>query len=197
MKADLGQHISLDDKGFAVNGSKLVALEKVKPLFLPPIPIVHEQWLIVIEQMIYVTPILAGIALGCSRLSVLLLYHRIFETRIFWLSVYFMSAINISWIVSFVFVFIFRCTPITQVWMAQQGERKHCIGIQSNYAYAVSSVILDFMVLSLPWPMIWKLRMQTRQKIAVMAIFMLGAMWVWFESTISKADKLLVLRRLG
>jgi len=87
-----------------------------------------------------------------------------------------MSALNLGWIVAFLFVFIFRCTPITKVWKQQQGERKHCIGIESNYAYAVSSVVLDILVLSMPWPIVWKLHMPTRQKIAVTGIFMLGAM---------------------
>ncbi|TVY93247.1 Satratoxin biosynthesis SC1 cluster protein [Lachnellula willkommii] len=153
VKADLGQHISLDDKGFAVNGPKLVALEK----------------------MTYITPILASIALGCARWSVLMLYYRIFNTRVFRRSVYVMSALNLGWIIAFVFVFVFRCTPITEVWTSQQGQRKHCIKIQSNYAYATSSIILDVMVLSMPWPVIWKLHMPFRQKIAVTAIFMLGA----------------------
>lgn len=129
--------------------------------------------------MTYITPILAGIAIGCARWSVLLLYYRIFDiSRIFRYAVFFMMGLNIGWIITFVFVFVFRCTPIKQVWESQQGERKHCIGIQSNYAYAVSSVVLDIMVLSMPWPMIWKLHMAFRQKIAVTAIFMLGAMYV-------------------
>jgi hypothetical protein len=126
--------------------------------------------------MTYITPIVASVALGCARWSVLLLYYRIFETRIFRFSVYVMSALNLGWIISFLFVFIFRCTPIEQVWKQQQGQRKHCIGIESNYAYAVSSVVLDVLVLSMPLPMIWRLHMQLRQKIAVTGIFMLGAM---------------------
>ncbi len=57
-----------------------------------------------------------------------------------------------------------------------QGQRTHCIGIESNYAYAVSSVVLDISVLSMPWPMIWRMNLELKQKIAATGIFMLGAM---------------------
>ncbi|KAK3322704.1 hypothetical protein B0H66DRAFT_602136 [Apodospora peruviana] len=153
IKADLGQHMPLDGEGFAVNGPKLTALNK----------------------MTYVTPILGSVGLGCSRWSVLLLYNRIFGAGRFRYAVYVLSALNIGWIVSFVFVFIFRCFPISEVWTSQQGQRKHCIGIESNYGYAVSSVILDLMVLSMPWPMIWRMHMDLKTKLATTGIFMLGA----------------------
>ncbi|KAK3369962.1 hypothetical protein B0H63DRAFT_551906 [Podospora didyma] len=153
IKADLGQHIGLDSEGFAVNGPKLVALEK----------------------MTYVTPIIGSLALGCARWSVLLLYNRIFGLGRFRYPVYVMSALNLGWTISFAFVFIFRCFPISEVWTSQQGQRKHCIGIESNYAYAVSSVVLDVLVLSMPWPMIWRMRLDLKTKVATTGIFMLGA----------------------
>lgn len=125
--------------------------------------------------MTYVTPILGSIALGCARWSVLLFYNRIFGAGRFRYPVYAMTALNLGWTVSFTFVFIFRCWPIDEVWNSQQGQRKHCIGIESNYAYAVSSVVLDVLILSMPWPMIWRMKLDVKQKVATTAIFMLGA----------------------
>jgi hypothetical protein len=127
--------------------------------------------------MAYITPVLAAIGLGCARWSVLLLYYRIFETRSFRYAVYVMSALNLGWMIAFVFGFIFQCIPVDQVWKSQHGKRKHCIGIDANYAYAVSSVILDVLTLSMPWPMIWRLHMQLKKKIAVTGIFLLGGMY--------------------
>lgn len=45
------------------------------------------------------------------------------------------------------------------------------------YATALTNMITDMCILTIPLPMIWKLQMPTQQKIAVSGIFLLGALW--------------------
>ena len=45
------------------------------------------------------------------------------------------------------------------------------------FGTAVSNMIIDLIIISMPWPMIWMLQMATRQKVAVTGIFTLGALW--------------------
>ena len=41
-------------------------------------------------------------------------------------------------------------------------------------AYAITDLITDVMILSLPVPMVWGLHMPTRRKVSVSCIFLLG-----------------------
>lgn len=45
-------------------------------------------------------------------------------------------------------------------------------------AYAVSDILTDSMVLSMPAPAVWQLQMSTRQKVAISGTFLLGALVV-------------------
>jgi hypothetical protein len=129
-----------------------------------------------VKQTTYVTEVVACVALACARQSVLLFYKRIFDTRKFGVTVWIMSFLNLGWMIAFVCVFLFQCTPVDEVWKTPQGKRKHCIRTYANYYYAIISVILDFLVLSMPWTVIWRLHMPFGRKVAVTGIFMLGAM---------------------
>jgi hypothetical protein len=41
---------------------------------------------------------------------------------------------------------------------------------------AVSNMLVDLMIIAMPWPLIWQLQMPVRQKIAVGGVFTLGAL---------------------
>lgn len=43
-------------------------------------------------------------------------------------------------------------------------------------ATAISNMIVDIGILSVPIPIVWKLKIPTKQKIAVSVIFLLGAL---------------------
>lgn len=89
-----------------------------------------------------------------------------------------MYALNVAWGIAFTFTYSFQCSPVEGFWTHVQGKRIGRVDISVNYYYAVSTIIIDVMVLTLPWPMVWGLRMKRTQKVAVISIFMLGAMCV-------------------
>jgi len=156
--ANLGQHIPLDKAGFAAIGPKLIALEK----------------------MTYASEPIVTIAITLARLSILLFYIRIFTTSIpaFRVAAYTMCVVNVAWGIAFTFAYLFQCIPVNHFWTQPQGERTGCINIAVNYYYAVSTIIIDVLVLTIPWPVVWNLRMARKQKIAISGIFMLGAIVV-------------------
>ena len=41
---------------------------------------------------------------------------------------------------------------------------------------AVSNMLVDLMMIALPWPLVWQLQMPIRQKIAIGGVFTLGAL---------------------
>lgn len=125
--------------------------------------------------MTYVTQPVTTIAIGLARWSILLFYARVFAVTSFQWPVRIMYALNGAWTIAFAITYLFQCTPIEHLWTQAQGARTGCINISVNLYFAVSSVILDILVLCMPWPMVWRLQMPLARKIGVLSIFMLGA----------------------
>ncbi|ORY05911.1 hypothetical protein BCR34DRAFT_435559, partial [Clohesyomyces aquaticus] len=119
------------------------------------------------------------VAITLSRAAVLLLYTRIFFAQThFVLLARILQFLNGGWGVSFLFVYIFQCWPISDVWTISHRFTRHCVdsGTTLWCAIAVSSVVIDGAILALPWPYVFRLRLPRREKCGVVVIFMLGAL---------------------
>ncbi|KAH8596789.1 hypothetical protein B0O99DRAFT_93755 [Bisporella sp. PMI_857] len=55
------------------------------------------------------------------------------------------------------------------------GDRTGCIGTEVHYWYSIATIVLDVLVLAMPWREVLKLRMDWRKKVVVLAMFGLGA----------------------
>ena len=110
------------------------------------------------------------------KLAILAFYHRIFSTSHFtkWLIV--VGVFQIMWFVAdFITVFL-TCRPIAYNWNKRiQGGQ--CINsITFSYAISAINVFTDFIVLLMPIPWLLKLQLDTRKKLAVTGIFLLGSL---------------------
>ena len=109
------------------------------------------------------------------KLSILLLYRRIFVTPVVKSITFVVGCILAAWLVAVVFTQIFSCTPVEGSW--KPTTARHCIDSIIFYeAVAISNVLLDFMLLLLPIPVVWKLNMSMRRKAQVCGIFLVGAL---------------------
>ena len=110
-------------------------------------------------------------AVWSVKLSLLLLYLRIFLSKTFHRIVYGIMALLI---LSFVAVFISwftLCRPISAYW----DGKGDCANVTA-YLKAVGSFNagLDFVVWVLPIPMVWKLQLPIFRKIELSIVFLLG-----------------------
>lgn len=82
-------------------------------------------------------------------------------------------ALNIAWYVGAVLGTVFLCIPISKNWAAT--EPGHC-GTEFNLLMgsAISSVVLDLIILLLPLPKLWKLQIGTQRRVGLMIVFILG-----------------------
>ncbi|KAF2466313.1 uncharacterized protein BDR25DRAFT_377414 [Lindgomyces ingoldianus] len=131
------------------------------------------------QKSLYATQITSQVAITLSRAAVLLLYTRIFFAQTHFILISrLLQVMNGAWGVSFLFIYIFQCWPISQQWTKSHGMRKHCVesGTTLWCAIAVSSVIIDSAILVLPWPYVFRLRLPKREKWGVVGIFMLGGL---------------------
>lgn len=154
---DLGVSQPLGPNGFALPSPKLLVFKKV----------------------IYSSTIILVGSLTFSKLSILLFYRRIFPKRSFNILVWTMFGMNAFWGVAYTFVYIFQCVPVEQVFTTSIGEPgRRCWSQAANQSFAISSIVLDVVILIMPMPSIWELQMPVRQKLVVTGIFLLGTVVV-------------------
>lgn len=129
-------------------------------------------------KIILAETIICSFAFLCSKLSILLLLHRLFTpVKSFRYCVYF----GMLWatIISGVAIIIAGalCAPRSAESFSSLQVVSRC-SRQSTWAVVqgTMNILLDFFVLYIPIPMVWRLRMGYKKKWGVTAIFMTGFM---------------------
>lgn len=85
------------------------------------------------------------------------------------------AAIVTAWFVSVEVATLLQCEPVDKFW--NYAEAGSCFDIVKFFeGSATANVIIDVTILLLPQPILWKLRMSMSNKIALCAIFLLGAL---------------------
>ncbi|KAI0173626.1 hypothetical protein GGR52DRAFT_396627 [Hypoxylon sp. FL1284] len=124
--------------------------------------------------MLYADNICYACCTAAVKMSVTLLYRRIFVTRPFKIITSILVAVLLAWMVAVVFTQAFSCDPVRGSWIPTEARK--CIDSQKFYnAVGISNIIFDFTLLLLPLPMVWQLQMNTKRKIQVSAVFLVGA----------------------
>ena len=77
-------------------------------------------------------------------------------------------------------VVIFECTPVAYAWnQVYVEEQGHCINWPAAlFAAAVTNIIVDIMLLTLPISNVWRMQIRKEQKLAISSIFLLGGLYV-------------------
>ncbi len=111
------------------------------------------------------------------KLSILLLYRRIFVTQGFKRTTICVGLICLAWFFIAIFMDLFQCHPFKAAFNVELLFTDKCIDIQAFYwGITAASVTLDVILLYLPLHMVWGLQLPKRQKFALSGIFMLGGL---------------------
>ncbi|KAF4626048.1 hypothetical protein G7Y89_g12115 [Cudoniella acicularis] len=123
-----------------------------------------------------ISQLLAVIALGALKLSVVMLYRRIFIGPTFRKVSLIVGITIVAWTVSFFFATLFECgRDFHLLWQSLATFKQDCGSYKTiQLAHATSDVATDLIVLTLPLPVIWKLNMSESRKLALSFIFLLG-----------------------
>ena len=127
---------------------------------------------------LYVDGLVYNFCLTLVKLSVLCFYQRVFATTKGTRQVLRITAgIVIAWFLSVMMVCLLECLPIKSGWTPSiKGE---CIDfLRFYYGSAGSSIVLDFILLVIPVPFLWRLHRDWSHKIALLTTFLLGYLWV-------------------
>jgi 1-acylglycerone phosphate reductase len=108
-----------------------------------------------------------------NKVSIILLYLRIFVSKSFRIAAFVVMGIVVAWSIGGVAATIFQCVPIQGSW-DKKIEAK-CIDKGMFWiAYAVMNILTDVMVLALPIRPILMLKLSLRDRLLLCGIFLLG-----------------------
>jgi hypothetical protein len=128
------------------------------------------KWLVVAE-------ILYAFNLGWTKISLLLMYYRIFRVPYFKKMAWAVGSFVMIWVVTITFLFIFICVPVAKMWYPDLPGK--CINQVATWiANAASTIFTDLIILFMPLPPLWGLTLGKREKIGLTAAFGLGSLYV-------------------
>lgn len=116
-------------------------------------------------------------SLFLSKLAALMFLVRVFprvsNSKRFNYALWTTFALNVAWLIGNIFGTIFFCWPISKNWIPI--EPGHC-GTEFDMLVgsAVPSVVIDAIVLILPLPKLWHLKIGRAKKVGLMSAFILG-----------------------
>ncbi|KAI4234674.1 MAG: hypothetical protein L6R40_006680 [Gallowayella cf. fulva] len=130
----------------------------------------------------YANEIVYASIVTCIKSSVLCLYLRLFGVnKKFAMIVKGFIVIVLMWGVAVLLTTIFQCNPVKGAWDISV-PRDQCFNLRTwLIATNVPNIVIDFSIICLPIPLVWKLKLSTERKIGLTAVFLLGT----FASVIS------------
>jgi hypothetical protein len=116
-----------------------------------------------------------NLSITLTKTSVLFFYARIFSTqsRPFKWALWISQGLVWGWFVAICLVTVFMCNPVNKQWIPSVEGTCRPIG-DLWLGSAIPSVIIDVIILVLPLPLIWKLRLKKSRKILVSGVFVCG-----------------------
>ena len=119
---------------------------------------------------------LYAISIPAIKISILFLYRRIFPSKTFKQLLILTGAFLVAYSITLTLGIIFQCVPLKSIWIIEmQGT---CIQIGTfSVTMSVINVITDVILLILPMPMLWNLKISTTRRWQLMLTFALGGLY--------------------
>ena len=127
-------------------------------------------------QAYFSTELLWTVAVFLVKISILLLYVRIFG-RLRWMRVscWIMGAYTTAWAIMVVVVCFTQCQPLALIW--DKTIEGTCIDSWLFFVIGSSlNTFGDLVLLVLPLPAVWGLQLGKFQRVSLMGIFLLGSL---------------------
>lgn len=125
-------------------------------------------------QRLYAAEVVYSPVVLVTKIAILLLYSRIFHpNRHAVIFIYVFIGVMVAYYVPNTFLKLFECLPVRKSW--DKSVPGHCI---DNWGLILSDCVVslfsDFVILILPMPLIWRLKMPAKKKAQVTVVFTVG-----------------------
>ena len=117
------------------------------------------------------------LTIAMVKISILLLYRRIFDIRQFRTATLVVGIACVAWLIAALLCLAFQCHTEAERYDAASLFSDQCIDLKAYWAaVAGSNMGLDLIILCMPVYMVWNLKITMRQKVALSGIFALGSL---------------------
>ncbi|KAI1629388.1 integral membrane protein [Exophiala viscosa] len=124
-------------------------------------------------EWLWAAQLLYKFANGTTKISIVLLYLRIFPSRMFKIVSWAVIAYVMAYCTAAVCTSIWQCKPIAKAW--NKTMPGHCIDIgQLWYANSAFTIFADLLLIAMPMKQIAKLKLPISQKLGLIFVFSLG-----------------------
>lgn len=128
-------------------------------------------------KLFFAFQIMLTIAFGFVKCSILALYRRIFvseKNSAFDIICKVMTAIVIGWSITFFIIVCLVCGPSPWAYWGSDAEKATCATFTPTRGLAGTDMVIDVLLMVLPQPLIWRLRLSTSKKVAICILIALG-----------------------
>ncbi|KAM3453642.1 hypothetical protein MY3296_003673 [Beauveria thailandica] len=133
-----------------------------------------------ISKWLLITEVIYIWNLCWTKLSLLMMYYRIFRLPGFKKQVIAVGTFVVCWAISSSFLFTFICKPVEKLWIPElPGTCINEVGVW--LANASSTIFSDIVILILPIPQIWRLHLKRSEKTGLTMVFGLGFLYVFSQ----------------
>ncbi|CAH0054633.1 unnamed protein product [Clonostachys solani] len=114
-------------------------------------------------------------SIAFSKLAILSLYWRLFKLSSIRIPIIILYTISAVWLVLRIFMIFLRCSPVSAYW-DHSLPGGHCNIKDSGFFFGtmLPHFLLDVIILALPVVEVSRLRLRMAQKIAIIALFLVG-----------------------
>lgn len=128
-------------------------------------------------QLYFFAQILYKVNIGLTKVSILLLYLRVFVRPWFQTVCLIIMGVVVAFTTGTVFASIFQCTPVEYAFNKNIRGGGHCINLTAFwFANAAFNILSDIVIIIIPTFVIKTLQLPKRSKVALCAVFALGTL---------------------
>ena len=125
--------------------------------------------------------ILYKVTINTTKISILLLYLRIFPSKGFRRAVFAVMTFVLLYASASIIATVLECKPINRVW--NKSLPGSCINLTAFwYSNAAANILGDLAILALPMPKIKALHLPFRHKLGLFLVFAVGGLYVFLSS---------------
>jgi hypothetical protein len=135
---------------------------------------------------LFMAEFLYAMSLGFSKLAILGFYWRLFSVSNIRVGIYILQGCTVIWLTIRTFMTIFHCIPVEAYWNHNIKDAV-CKIDPAKFMFGTTLVhlMLEIAVLSLPVFQVKSLKLRMGQKVAVVAMFMFGILYVFVHLSLS------------
>lgn len=125
-------------------------------------------------QMYYALMVLYAISLGLVKISICWSLARIFSTPLLVFSARVLMVVSALWAITTIFISLIFCHSFGLDWSTSSAG-EHCLNLTAAYGVlAAVDVVVDLLILVLPFPTLWSLQMPKSTRVALTFMFSTG-----------------------